>query len=152
MARLLSTASFTVQILFQMPFSSDFPHADKVLLADVDESDALQLSSFLELNGFTVRRGADIDEALTVFSNLSPGIVLVDANLPAKSWLVLIQSIRKYEVQKDSDYRSVILVTAARYTTELHEKAIKAGAHDVIGKPIDQQALLAKLAHHTGVY
>ncbi len=135
-----------------MAFSSDFPHADKVLLADVDEADALQLSSFLELNGFTVRRGADIDEALTVFSNLSPGIVLVDASLPAKSWLVLIQSIRKYEVEKDTDYRSVILVTATRYTNDLHEKAIKAGAHDVIGKPVDQQALLKKIAQHTGVY
>ncbi len=134
-----------------MAVSPDFPHGDKVLLADVDESDALQLSSFLELNGFTVRRGGDLDEALLAFSNLTPGIVLVDANLPAKSWLVLIQSIRKYEVEKDSDYRSIILVTAARYTTELHQKAIKAGAHDVIGKPIDRRAFRKKIAEHTPV-
>ena len=135
-----------------MASSSAFPHGDKILLADVDESDALQLSSFLELNGSTVRRGADIDEALEAFSRLTPGVVLVDANLPAKSWLVLIQSIRKYEEEKDSDYRSVILVTASRYTTELHQKAVKAGAHDVIGKPLDQQGLLKKIAEHTGIY
>ena len=41
-----------------------------MLLADVDEGDALQLSSFLELNGFTVRRGADIHEAMEQFINL----------------------------------------------------------------------------------
>ena len=150
--RLLSTASFKVQISPLMAFSSDFPHADKILLADVDESDALQLSSFLELNGFTVRRGADLEEALTVFSNLTPGIVLVDANLPAKSWLDLIQSIRKYEVEKDSDYRSVIIVTATRYTSDLHQRALKAGLHDVIGKPIDQASLLKKIADLTILY
>ncbi len=149
---MLSTASFWIQISPLMAFSSDFPHGDKVLLADVDESDALHLSSFLELNGFTVRRGADVEEALTVFSNLTPGIVLVDANLPAKSWLELIQSIRKYEVEKDSDYRSVIIVTAARYTSDLHQRAMKAGAHDVIGKPIDQAALLKKIAALTTLY
>lgn len=135
-----------------MPFSSRFPNADKVLLADVDESDALQLSSFLELSGFTVRRGTDVDEALEVFHSLLPGVVLIDANLPAKSWITLIQSIRRIEQEKDADYRSIILVTASRYTTELHQKAAKAGAHDVVGKLIDNAALLKKIREHTAVY
>ena len=135
-----------------MPFSSRFPHSDKVLLADVDETEALQLASFLELNGFTVRRASDLTEALTKFSDFAPGIVLVDANLPAKSWLALIQSIRKYEVEKDSDYRSIVLVTAGRYTADLHQKAAKAGAHEVVGKPIDQQALLKRIKELTTIY
>lgn len=135
-----------------MPVSSHFPNGDKVLLADVDESDALSLSSFLELNGFTVRRGSDIDEALAVFSDFSPGIVLVDSNLPAKSWIELIKSVRSYEEQKDSDYRCIILVTSGRYTSDLHQKAAKAGAHEVIGKPVDYQALLRKIREHTALY
>ncbi len=123
-----------------------------MLLADVDETDALLLSSFLELNGFTVRRGADLDEALTYFNDFQPGVVIVDSNLPAKSWIELIQSIRRYEEDRDSDYRSIILVTASRYTNELSQKASKAGAHEVIGKPVDQTALLRKISEHAAVY
>lgn len=135
-----------------MAVPSQFPHGDKVLLADVDEEDALQVASMLELNGFTVRRASEITEALTYFSDFMPGIVLVDASLPAKSWLTLIQSIRTYEVDRDSDYKSVILVTANRFTNELQQKALKAGAHDVIGKPVDGAGLLRKIDEHTAVY
>jgi CheY-like chemotaxis protein len=135
-----------------MAVSSSFPHGDKVLLADVDESDALLLASFLELNGYSVKRSSDLTEALTSFSDFSPGIVVVDANLPAKSWIELIKSIRAYEEEKDSDYRSIILVTTTRYTSELQTQAAKAGAHEVIGKPINQPALLQKIAEHATVY
>lgn len=129
-----------------------FPHGDKVLLADVDEADALQLASFLELSGFTVRRATELTEALTAFSDFSPGIVIIDASLPAKSWLSLIQAIRSYEIEKDSDYRSIILVTAGKFTNDLQQKALKAGAHEVIGRPIDGQALLKRIAAHTALY
>lgn len=135
-----------------MSVPSHFPSGDRILLADVDENDAVSLSSFLELAGFTVRRSADIAEALTLFGSFSPGIVLIDSNLPAKSWLQLIRSIRAYETEKDSDYRCIILVTAGRYTSDLHQKALKAGAHDVIGKPVDEEALLKKIAEHAAVY
>lgn len=131
---------------------SRFPNGDKVLLADVDEGDALQLSSFLELNGFTVRRGADIHEAMEHFINFQPGVVIVDANLPAKSWLELIQSIRRYEEDRDSDYRSIIMVTSSRYTAELSQKALRAGAHEIVGKPVDQQDMLRKITEHAAVY
>lgn len=143
---------FQAQSFAQMPVSSNFPNGDKILLADVDETDAFALSSFLELSGYTVRRGADLTEALAAFSDFSPGIVLVDSNLPAKSWLELIASIRRYEEEKDSDYRCIILVTASRYTSDLHQKAAKAGAHEVIGKPVDQPGLLKKIAEHTALY
>jgi DNA-binding response OmpR family regulator len=143
---------FRAQSVASMPVSSNFPNGDKILLADVDETDALSLSSFLELNGYTVRRGADIEEAVAAFSDFSPGIVLVDSNLPAKSWVDLIRSIRNYEEEKDSDYRCIIFVTSGRYTSDLHQKASKAGAHEVIGKPIDQQGLLKKIAEHTALY
>lgn len=135
-----------------MASGSRFPNGDKVLLADVDETDALQLASFLELHSFTVRRGADIQEAMEHFINFQPGVVIVDANLPAKSWIELIQSIRRYEEDRDSDYRSIILVTSSRYTTELSQKAAKAGAHEVVGKPIDQPGILRKITEHAAVY
>jgi DNA-binding response OmpR family regulator len=135
-----------------MPVISNFPSGDRVLLADVDETDALSLASVLELSGFTVRRSSDIAEALSHFATFSPGIVLIDSNLPAKSWLQLIRSIRDYEIEKDADYRSIIIVTAGRYTSELHQKAIKAGAHEVVGKPVDPQGLLQKIHEHTAVY
>ncbi|MBS0618060.1 MAG: response regulator transcription factor [Spirochaetes bacterium] len=135
-----------------MPVTSQFPNGDRVLLADVDENDALQLASFLELNGYTVRRSIDKAEALVYFANFAPGIVIVDSNLPAKSWLSLIQDIRAYEVEKDSDYRSIIIVTAGRYTAELLQKANKAGAHEVVGKPINESELLKTLAEHSALY
>lgn len=135
-----------------MPVNSKFPNADRILLTDADESDSLNLASFLELSGFTVKRTGDMTEALTEFARFSPGIVIIDSNLPSKTWLELIQSIRRYEEQKDSDYRSIVIVTASRYTTDLHQRAAKAGAHEVIGKPIAEAALLKKISEHTQLY
>lgn len=135
-----------------MAVPTHFPHGDKVLLADVDETDALQLASFLELNGFTVRRTAELGEALAEFNDFSPGIVIIDSSLPAKSWLSLIQAIRASEVEKDSDYRCIILVSAGKFTQELQQKALKAGAHEVIARPVDGPTLLKRIAEHTAVY
>jgi len=135
-----------------MPVLSQFPHGDKVLLADVDETDALKLASFLELNGYTVRRATEFTEALSHFSDFSPGVVVIDSSLPAKSWLSLIKAIRSYESEKDADYRSIILVTAGRFTQDLQQKALKAGAHEVIGRPVDGEALLRRIAAYIGLY
>ncbi|HRP70017.1 MAG TPA: response regulator, partial [Turneriella sp.] len=106
----------------------------------------------LELNGYSVRRGGDIHEALEKFSSFSPGIVLIDASLPAKSWLELIKCIRDYEVEKDSDYRCVILVTTTRYSNEIYQKAIKFGASDVVGKPVEHKVLLQSIVKYATQY
>jgi len=135
-----------------MAVNSQFPNGDKALIVDVDENDALQLSSSLELSGYSVRRAGDLVEALQKFSEFSPGIVLIDASLPAKSWLELIKNIRSHEIEKDSDYRSIILVTTSRFSSEIDQKAKKAGASDVVGKPIALNALIGKITEFTVQY
>lgn len=131
-----------------MRSSTEFKRSDRVLLVDVDEADVLDLASFLELSGFSVRRAFDSAEAMRYFTNFAPGVVFVDVNLPAKSWITLVQEIRQQEIEKDSDYRSYILLTMGRYSADNEQKALKAGVSGVVAKPIEKVALLENLAAH----
>jgi len=132
--------------------SPTFPSVDKILIVDADEHDAFTLSSQLELGGFANRIAEDAKQGFEKYKSYSPGVTIIDANLPAKSWIQLIQTIRQYEQEIDPDYRSVILVSAIKYTQELHKNALQAGAHDVLGKPIDKDLLIKKIRERTNVY
>lgn len=131
-----------------MPVNKNFPNGDKVLLADVAEEDAFNLASFLEMSGFVVRHATTAEEAMAQFLSFTPGVVLVDTSLPAKSWLNLIREIRDHESRQDSDYRCVIIITTGKFSPDLAQKALRAGAHEVLSRPVEQQKLLERIAAH----
>jgi CheY-like chemotaxis protein len=95
----------------------------------------------LRMEGFDVKEVNDGQEALDCLPNFQPHLVLTDLMMPVMGGVELISHIR---ANPDTAELPVVAITAD--ATEQAEKlARKAGAVDVITKPIDLSALLDRL-------
>jgi CheY-like chemotaxis protein len=95
----------------------------------------------LRLEGFEVKEVNDGQEALDSLSTFQPDLVLTDLMMPVMGGVELITKIRS-----DPETASIPIVAITADVTEQAERnARKAGALDVITKPIDLTALLERL-------
>ncbi len=95
----------------------------------------------LRLEGFEVKEVNDGSEALDSLSAYHPDLVLTDLMMPVMGGVELISKIRSRP-----DLASIPIVAITADATEQAERnARKAGAVDVIKKPIDLTALLERL-------
>lgn len=96
----------------------------KVLIAE----DYLELLDFYKIAlGYELLLAKDGDEALEMYIEHKPDIVLMDLKLPKKDGIEVTKEILKM----DPDAR-IVAITAYRY---LGPKALEVGAKDVIRKP-----------------
>ena len=77
-------------------------------------------------------------EGLAVTRRERPEVVVVDLNLPEISGDALCKEIKADASLRDT---AVILVTSGA-SAEDHERAVRAGADDVLSKPINQRSLV----------
>ncbi|MDF1576588.1 MAG: response regulator [Bacteroidales bacterium] len=78
-------------------------------------------------------------EALLLFENHHPDVVLMDIRLPDINGLKVVQMIRK------KNKKVVIIAQSAYAMPGDKDKALKAGCNDFIPKPIDSELLIEKL-------
>ncbi len=111
-----------------------------VLLID-DDPDFLAISRiFLQRHGYLCVLASDWRSAQQALAATTPVAILLDKNLGDIDGMSLIP-----EVQRLAPNSCVILMTA-NAPVDLVVGAIKAGAFDFVGKPIDEGRLLATLA------
>jgi DNA-binding NtrC family response regulator len=102
-----------------------------ILVVDDDPSIRSFLKTALERTpGHHVDGAGDAGAALTLLRHGQHAILLVDLRLPGQSGLELIRSVRQERAE------AVIIAIAGSATTEEALQAIRAGALDVILKPI----------------
>ncbi len=80
-------------------------------------------------------------EALALFPNESPDVVLLDVGLPEMDGVEVLKRLKS--ISPDA---TVIMVTAVEEVTTI-VNAIKHGAYDYLVKPIDSQELLLTIKH-----
>ncbi len=98
-------------------------------------------SRLLRMQGYDVREANDGQEALDCLADYRPHLVLTDLMMPVMGGVELISHIRA-----DPTMAGVPVVAITADATEQAEQmARKAGAVDVITKPIDLPALLDRL-------
>lgn len=98
-------------------------------------------SRLLRMQGYVVREANDGQEALECLEEYRPHLILTDLMMPVMGGVELIGRIRA-----DSRFDKVPIVAITADATEQAEHlARKAGAIDVITKPIDLPALLDRL-------
>jgi two-component system, repressor protein LuxO len=117
-----------------------------ILIID-DDPDFLAITRlFLQRHEYLCVLATDWQGAQQALAATTPVAVLLDRNLGASDGMTLIP-----EVQRMAPNSPVILMTA-NAPVELVVNAIKAGAFDFVGKPIDEARLLATIAkavdHH----
>jgi len=115
----------------------------KILLVEDDHDLSDMLAAFLASKGFEVATCADGSEAVDLFKEFAPSLVLMDIQLPGRDvpllGVELVREIREFSVVP------IIMVTA-RSEAEVMELAFAAGADDYFEKsPWDPTKLVARI-------
>jgi CheY-like chemotaxis protein len=124
----------------------------RVLVVD-DEADArVLLRAMLEQCGSEVLTAASADEALELFEQWKPDVLVSDIGLPEEDGYSLIGRVRKLEAGRNGRVPAIALTAYAR--AEDRVRALKAGFQVHVPKPIEAVELVtvvASLASRTGI-
>jgi CheY-like chemotaxis protein len=116
-----------------------------LVLAVDDDKDALQLmAEILESAGARVVTAASGAEALDALGKDVPDVVVADLGMPQMDGFQLIERIRKNTDQRVRSVPAAALTAFAR--SEDRVKALRAGFHVHLAKPIDPAELVTTIA------
>lgn len=113
----------------------------RLLLVDDDEPALRLLAEVLEREAYQVETARSVEEAVAKLDGRGPfDVVVTDLRMPVASGLDLVHHVRA----RDPD--AVLLVLTAFGDAAATAEAIRAGAHDLINKPYDLDALRRTIA------
>jgi two-component system response regulator AtoC len=104
---------------------------EKILVVDDERLVRWSLRQKCEEWGYQVIEAEAGDPGLKVAQNESPDLVLLDVRLPDIGGLEVLDQLKK-----NGDARAVIMITADPQLDDV-KAALKLGAYDFVGKPID---------------
>lgn len=119
----------------------------RVLIADDYDANREWVKALLLLVGAEVRDAASGEEAIAVWKEWKPQLVLMDLRMPVLDGL---EAMRRIKAQPDGN-KTVILALTAAVFYEDRTAALLAGAADLIGKPMKEEVLFEKIREHLGV-
>jgi predicted nucleotide-binding protein len=112
---------------------------ETILIVDDTLSVGEALQGLLKAEGYNIMFAADGADAVTLATEQSVNLILLDYQLPALNGLEVVRELRRRGVQT-----AVIAMTAyANYETAT--EFIRAGACDFIAKPINPESLLHQI-------
>ena len=113
----------------------------RILVADDTPANVRMLEMRLHHNGYEVIVARDGDEALTVAHRAHPDLILLDIMMPKVDG---IEVCRRLKSDPDFPFTPIIMVTAMTDTKDV-VAGFEAGGDDYLTKPVDQQALVARV-------
>lgn len=120
----------------------------RILIVD-DEADTRELlRTMLEQCGSEVTTAASVAEALAAFQQSKPDVLISDIGMPEEDGYVLIGKVRALEAGLGERVPAIALTAYAR--VEDRVRALTAGFHVHVPKPIEPVELLAVVASLTG--
>lgn len=112
----------------------------EILVAEDESAIREGLVALLESEGYTVRAAVDGEEALLLFREHCPDLVLLDVMMPKKNGYAVCSEIRS----SDQDVPILFLTAKDGDSDEL--RGLTLGADDYISKTSSQPVLLARIA------
>src|SRR6476619_1353350 len=109
--------------------------SDKILVVDDERLVRWSLRQKCEEWGYQVLEAEAGESALKIAQRESPDLVLLDVRMPDLSGLEVLDQLKK-----NGDARAVIMITADPQLDDV-KAALKLGAYDFIGKPLDFEEL-----------
>jgi DNA-binding response OmpR family regulator len=110
----------------------------KILVADDDEKIAELLRLYLDKEGYHVSIARDGEEAITIFNQNQPDLVILDVMMPKlDGWQVC------REIRKKND--TPILFLTAKSDTFDKVLGLELGADDFVTKPFDPKEIIARV-------
>src|SRR6202167_6172197 len=105
--------------------------AEKIMVVDDERLVRWSLRQKCEEWGYRVVEADAGDPALKLAQHESPDLVLLDVRMPDLTGIEVLDQLKK-----NGDARAVIMITADPQLDDV-KAAIKLGAYDFVGKPID---------------
>jgi len=114
---------------FFLPELKSSTESLKILLVD-DEPNTLQLvRKILQADGHDIYEAVDGVQAIEMFDNVEPDLILLDVVIPRMDGLAVLREIRR------RDKIVGIIMVSALTSEELAVKSMLTGADDYVGKP-----------------
>ncbi len=114
------------------------PH---VLIVEDEASQREILAYNLEAEGFEVSRAGTGDEALTLFAETSPDIVVLDWMLPGVSGIEVCRQLKR----RDAAAGIPVIMLSARTEEGDRVRGLETGADDYVTKPYSVAELMARV-------
>lgn len=114
----------------------------KILVVDDREDNVRLLTTRLASEGYAFITARDGEEAMEKIWNESPDLVLLDVNMPKKSGYEVLQAVRANPL---TEHIQIIIVTAAKTSTQNVWTGLNLGADDYVIKPFDWRELIARI-------
>jgi DNA-binding NtrC family response regulator len=108
---------------------------EKILIVDDEEMMRNLLAESLHEWGFETVSAGSVAAALSVFDANHPALVLLDINLPDGSGLDVLREIKNRQAD------AVVIMITSEVLIENTLSALRGGAYDFIGKPINLEEL-----------
>ena len=110
-------------------------HREKILIVDDEEVIRWTLAEALTRWGYQPLEAANLSDALSSFDAELPAVVLLDLHLPDGSGFEALR-----EIKRRQPHTVVIIITANIYVENTLE-ALRGGAYDFVGKPLNLEEL-----------
>lgn len=110
-----------------------------ILVVDDEETFLKNTAKFLARSGHAVAMAGTVKEGLALFQSSPPDAIVLDYRLPDGTGLEFIQRVREADPQVH-----IVLITG-HGTIELAVEAMKAGATDLMTKPVSLRELAVRL-------
>jgi len=113
------------------------PNRLNVVVVDDDDSTVEVFSEILELNGINVMaKGYDGKDAVNLYSELKPDIVLLDVMMPKYDGIYALEKIREINPH------AVVIMVTADVRCDTTEKLEEMNASSIVNKPFDIEQLI----------
>jgi two-component system NtrC family response regulator/two-component system response regulator HydG len=107
----------------------------RVVVIDDEVNAAAALETLLREDGYEVARANEARGGLALLEQIDADVVLTDLRMPGMDGLELLQRV------KDVRPQTMVVLMTAYGTVKTAVKAMKMGAEDYLGKPIDVEEL-----------
>ncbi|MDR3406253.1 MAG: response regulator [Chthoniobacter sp.] len=123
--------------------TNDYLSKAKVLIVDDEPANVRLLERILALAGcHHVRCTTDPRQALALFLEVEPDIVLLDLNMPHMNGFSVLEQLKAAIPLED--YLPILILTAD-ITVETKRKALTSGAKDFLTKPLDHAEVILRI-------
>src|SRR5437016_3571695 len=113
-----------------------------VFIVDDEKNIRRTVRMVLEGEGYSVEEASSGEEALARIAEIGADVMLLDVQLPGMSGLEAIERISKL---KNLESSPTIIMISGHATLADAVRATKAGAYDLIEKPLDRERLMVAL-------
>jgi two-component system, NtrC family, sensor kinase len=111
----------------------------KILLVDDEVEFASALAERLQMRNYEVRTASNGLEAMALFHESPPDVVLLDLRIPGMDGLEILSNIKKFDPSIE------VLMLTGHGDRESVQKGMQTGALEYIMKPIDIDELTSKI-------